>query len=221
MSRVNILFLAITLLFPIQTLAQSESIVINEIAWMGTKESSNNEWVELYNNSTKDVNLFGWVLKSSDEGLNILLKGTIKSKGYFLLERTDDNSVEGLKADQIYSGSLGNSGEKLELVFNNIIVDSIDCSLGWIKGNNETNQTLERIDPLLSSPNNWQTSEEENGTPRQKNSHGEVNKELKEINYSEASLKDINLPVFLIALLVAILSSVIVLTIRRIIKKIL
>jgi lamin tail-like protein len=221
LSRAKLLFLAIPLLFPIQTLSQSESVIINEIAWMGTEESSNNEWEELYNNSDKPVNLFGWVLRSSDESLNILLKGTIKPKGYFLLERTDDNSVEEIKADQIYSGSLGNSGEKLELVFNNLVVDSIDCSLGWIKGNNETHQTMERIDPLLSSPNNWQTSEETGGTPKEKNSSGEVVKDLKQINYKKASLEDINLPVFLIALLVATLSGVIVLTIKRITKKIL
>lgn len=220
MSRANLLFLIIFLIFPIQTLASSESIIINEVAWMGTKESSSNEWIELYNNNSEPVNLFGWILRTSDEGINISLKGVMKANEYFLLERTDDNSVEGIKADQIYSGNLGNSGEKLELVFNNIVIDSLDCSLGWIKGNNETHQTIERINPLLSSPRNWQTSEKEGGTPKQKNSLGEINKELKEINYKQASLKDINLPVFLIALFVAILSSVIVLIIRRITKKI-
>jgi hypothetical protein len=187
---------------------------------MGTKESSSNEWIEVYNNSSTPVNLFGWVLRTSDESLNIPLKGTIKPNGYFLLERTDDNSVENVKADQIYSGSLSNSGENLELVFNNTVIDSIDCTLGWIKGNKETKQTMERKDPLLSSPNNWQTSEKEEGTPKQKNSSGEKIEELKQINYKQASLKDINLPTFLIAILVAMLSSVIVLIIKRIIKKI-
>jgi hypothetical protein len=220
LSRANILFLIILLLYPIQTLAKSESIIINEIAWMGTEESSSNEWVELYNNSSSPVNLFGWILKTADEGLNISLKGTIKPNGYFLLERTDDDSVKDIKADQIYSGGLNNSGEKLELMFNNTVIDSIDCSLGWIKGNNKTHQTIERIDPFLSSPKNWQTSEKGKGTPKQKNSLGEINEELKEINYSKASLEDVNLSAFLIALLVAILSSVIVLTIKRIIKKI-
>lgn len=186
---------------------------------MGTENSSNDEWIELYNNNNNSVNLSGWILKTSDEGINFSLKGYIKPKDYFLLERTDDSSVESIQADQVYTGGLNNSGEKLELIFNNTVIDSIDCSLGWIAGNNETHQTMERIDSSISSTNNWQTSEKSGGTPKQENSQGETIKEQKEINYTKASLKDVNLSSFLIALIIAILSSIMLLIIKRSIKK--
>ena len=86
----------------------SQSIVINEIAWMGTENSSNDEWIELYNNSEADIDLTGWVLEAADETPSISLEGTITAGGYFLLERTDDSSVTGIAADQIYVGALEN-----------------------------------------------------------------------------------------------------------------
>lgn len=42
--------------------AESTSVVINEIAWMGTEVSASDEWMELYNNTNKDIDLTGWGL---------------------------------------------------------------------------------------------------------------------------------------------------------------
>lgn len=183
---------------------------------MGTKEFSGDEWVELYNNSNQAVNLFGWSIEFANK-VTIPLKGTINPKSFFLLERTDDNAVKNIPADQIYSGSLSNTGGKLELLDKDKnIIDSIDCSSGWIKGDKETMKTMERINPLLSSPTSWQTSKEEGGTPRRENSPGEEIKEKKEINYqTTASLADIKFPLLLKALLAATLSSVIVLILKK------
>ena len=46
--------------------AKASSVVINEIAWMGTKDSYNNEWIELYNNTNFDINLKDWKIVSKD-----------------------------------------------------------------------------------------------------------------------------------------------------------
>ena len=35
---------------------------INEVAWMGTLVSSNDEWIELYNTGSNEIDLSGWVL---------------------------------------------------------------------------------------------------------------------------------------------------------------
>ena len=43
------------------------NIVINEISWMGTTASSNDEWMELYNASDNDINLDKWILKAEDK----------------------------------------------------------------------------------------------------------------------------------------------------------
>ena len=61
------------------------NVVINEIAWMGTSESANDEWMELYNTGGEDVSLEGWVLEASDGTPQINLTGSVSAGGFFLL----------------------------------------------------------------------------------------------------------------------------------------
>jgi len=159
------LFLGLFLLNPLLTLAATGDVIINEIAWMGTETSSSDEWIELYNTTSQDIDLTDWTLASTDGTPDITLSGTIAANSYFLLERTDDNSVPSITADQIYTGALGNSGENLELKDNSSnLIDSADHSGGWTAGDNSTKQTME----LVSSA--WQTSTDIGGTPKAQNS---------------------------------------------------
>jgi hypothetical protein len=145
--------------------ASSSDILIDEIAWMGTIISANDEWIELYNNTSSSVDLNGWNLNASDESPLINLTGAIPAHGFYLLERTDDNSLPDLPADQIYTGALGNSGEFLKLTDSSgSLIDQADFSAGWTAGDNITKQTMERKD--LSS---WQTSQNPGGTPKSQN----------------------------------------------------
>jgi hypothetical protein len=151
-------------------------IIINEIAWMGTKNSYNDEWVELYNPNDFSVDIDNWALLSKDETPSIKLSGIINAKTYFLLERTDDSSVPDKTANYIYKGGLGNQGEHLTLLNKNgEKIDEIDCSLGWFAGNNENKKTMERINFSLngSDPKNWKTSQLTGGTPGTLNSPNE------------------------------------------------
>lgn len=148
-------------------------VIINEIAWMGTNISANDEWIELYNNTDNNINLEGWFLKSEDGTPEIKLTGIISANGFFLLERTDDETVANITADQIYKGALGNMGEKLKLYDNSgNLIDMINCSTGWFGGDNKTKQTMERKNSQISGTisSNWQTSQKPGGTPRTKNS---------------------------------------------------
>jgi len=141
-------------------------VLINEIAWMGTAISSNDEWIELYNSTASTIDLTGWKLEAVDGSPQINLAGNIPSDGYFFLERTDDDSVLEITADQIYTGSLSNTGEWLKLYDQDgKLIDEINASNSWPGGDNTTKQTLER-----SATNNWQTSAEPGGTPKAKNS---------------------------------------------------
>jgi len=170
---------------PTQTLnAGYLDVVINEIAWMGTENSQNDEWIELYNNSSSIIDLNGWKIISNDNAPNIILKNKIPSKGFFILERTDDTTLPNTKADLIYKGSLNNNGEYLKLIdANGEIIDEIDCSKEWFFGDNETKKTMERKNALINGNDlaNWQTSEEIGGTPNNNNSIGlKINNSKKE-----------------------------------------
>jgi len=144
------------------------SVVINEIAWMGTDNSGYDEWIELYNNANSLINLDGWTLKAIDGAPEIILSGAIQSNGFYILERTDDTTIPNTIADQIYTGALSNNGEHLQLFDNqNDLIDEINCTDGWLTGDNETKQTMERINPDSS---NWQTSKNPLGTPNTINS---------------------------------------------------
>ncbi|MDP5276168.1 phospholipase D-like domain-containing protein [Chengkuizengella axinellae] len=175
-----VLSLLFSMYFPqITTINAAEGkVVINEIAWMGTNVSSNDEWIELYNNTNSSITLEGWVLVSTDGTPNIQLSGTIPANDYFLLERTDDSTVSNIAADMIYTGALSNTSENLELRDeNNNLVDTVNS---WYAGDNSTKATMERIDSNAGSvASNWSTSNVVYnggfGTPKQINSNLDVN----------------------------------------------
>lgn len=159
-------------------------VVINEIAWMGTENSPNDEWIELYNNSSLPIDISGWKIISNDKTPNIILKNKIPSKGFFILERTDDTTLPDIKANLIYKGSLNNNGEYLKLTdADGKVIDKIDCSKKWFFGDNEAKRTMERKNALINGNDleNWQTSEISGGTPKNENSKGQkINNEEKE-----------------------------------------
>ncbi|MCH7883584.1 lamin tail domain-containing protein [Patescibacteria group bacterium] len=152
-------------------------VVINEIAWMGTATSSSDEWIELYNTTSQDISLEGWVFRAEDGAPYITLKNSILAGGYYLIERSDDNTISDIDADLVvpFSGSgnsfgLGNRGEHL---FLERVTDSGTTTVDevtlcgprakWCAGSNRTNfnrRTMERYDFLKSGtdPANWGTA---------------------------------------------------------------
>lgn len=147
----------------------SRPIIINEIAWAGTGGSfSQDEWIELYNPTSQTVDISHIRLKSqTDSKPNINLSGSILPGGYYLIERTDDDTISDIAASttaSFGSGSgagLSNSGEVLALEYKGAILDQTpeitDCT-GWCGGNAGSNYpTLERIDPAISGTEktNW------------------------------------------------------------------
>lgn len=144
------------------------TIIINEIAWMGTKNSANDEWIELKNTTQNPIDLTGWIIMSTDKKLKISLQGIISPRGFYLAERTDDTSVVEVAADLIYKGSLNNAGMDVQLQnASGSIIDEVSSASKWVAGNNITKQTMERTSSL-----SWQTSKGPEGTPRTINSQG-------------------------------------------------
>ncbi|MFO7891598.1 MAG: lamin tail domain-containing protein [bacterium] len=141
--------------------ADSLDVCINEIAWMGTKASSTDEWIELYNNTDTDLDLTNCTLTAEDGSPEITLSHSIKAKSYFLLERSDDNTVSAIEADIIYTGSLGNTGEHLILRDStDTVMDRVNCSEGWFAGDNSNKISMERISPVISGSDsaNWNSN---------------------------------------------------------------
>src|SRR3989344_734747 len=182
-----LVFSLVIFIFPIFAHSQ---VLINEIAWMGNESSANKEWIELWNNSEENVNLNGWRLYSKDNTPDIALSGIMTSQGFFILERSDDLSLPYIKADLIYKGALGNSGEYLILQDNNgNIVDKIDASASWPSGDNITKQTMQLTFGNLVPESgilikNWITSV---ATPKEQNKELEIinKKEKQEISNSQ------------------------------------
>jgi hypothetical protein len=133
-------------------------VVVDEIAWMGTTISPNDEWIELYNNTDSPVDLTGWSLTAADGTPNIPLSGAIPAGSYFLLERTNDDSVPGVTRDLLYSGALENEGEDLVLRDSACnVIDRVDCTAGWFAGHNEARVPMVRVDTSANGTwaSNW------------------------------------------------------------------
>ncbi len=154
--------------------AQQRDVVLHEIAWMGTTASANDEWIELFNNTSAAIDLTGWTLVAADGTPSIAIpSGTplIPAGGHYLLERTDDGSVPGVAADHIYTGALGNAGEILELRDGlGVLQDSVNA---WYAGNNTTKATMDRVAPLQpgTAASSWSNGPVD-GTPTSSGSDG-------------------------------------------------
>jgi len=150
------------------------SVVINEVAWMGSSnggtslQDANDEWIELRNTGDNLIDLSGWTLQAADGKPSIMLDSdhcvntALSASGYFLLERSDDTTVPNVMADCIYKGALSNAGEVLILKnASSIQVYQVDGSNEWkIGGDNKTKETLQK------TSSGWITAE---GTPKAKN----------------------------------------------------
>jgi len=153
------------------------TIVINEVAWSGTPASYADEWIELYNTTDVEVDLSGWTLTWGEGDVTIYFseaKGntkeirrfTIPAHGFYLLERTDDNTISDIEADLIYKGALDNAGELLILkdAEGNLIdtanIDGAEWPAGTGRDGEPPYASMERIDPFSrDSADNWGTND--------------------------------------------------------------
>jgi DNA uptake protein ComE-like DNA-binding protein len=146
-------------------------IIFNEIAWMGTKNSAHDEWIELKNLTNQEINLSDWQILDKDNQIRIIFgleqSAFISANGFFLLERTNDNSVYNIVADFIYTGGLSNNNEALYLFSPDCqLQDKVLAEPDWLAGDNKNKKSMER-----GSDFSWHTfSGMGFGTPRTKNS---------------------------------------------------
>lgn len=155
--------------FPGTDSASSSPVRINEIAWMGTPENYNAEWIELLNTTDSPTDISFFRILSESGKIEIVLPGNtvLPPRGFLLLSRKLENG-KGFSGDIPYTGSLLNSGDSLVLLDSRCVrMDSADASGGWPAGENTAKRTMERV-----GSGAWRTSALSGGTPRAANSGG-------------------------------------------------
>lgn len=159
--------------------APKREVIFNEICWMGDENSPNNEWIELKNISSKEINLEGWQLLNKSQRIKIVFEEkTILPSQLLVLNRGDD-----------FSGAIKNSDEILYLFDENCnLQDIVEATSSWPAGDNKTKRTMERKNDLT-----WQTSVFPGGTPGKENSEGLVVIEEKEEKNEEKNKPEISL----------------------------
>ncbi|MEK7465489.1 MAG: lamin tail domain-containing protein [Patescibacteria group bacterium] len=157
----------------------TRSVLINEVAWAGTaNDKTSHEWFELKNPGGTAVALAGWQAVNKSGNLRTVFpEGSVLSaNGFYLLERTDDETVPTIPADFIYMGGLKNSDEILRLFDSTCrLVDVVSADGGsgktWPAGNASPDyRTMER-----GTDFSWHTHVGSGtsgimGTPRRENS---------------------------------------------------
>jgi len=134
------ILLIIVIVSPFPALA---AVSISEVAWMGSSDSANHEWIELYNDG-EPVDVSDWTL-TDGMSLSIKLTGTISAGSYVVLERTSDESAAGA-AFSIYTGALVNTGATLRLEnASGALVTQVSGGENWgnIGGDNVTKETAQ------------------------------------------------------------------------------
>jgi len=133
------------------------AVLINEVAWAGTLASTSDEWIELWNTGPDPIALDGWIVTDGGD-LETALQGELAPFGLYLLERTDDQTVADVPADRVYTGSLNNGGETLELIDpSGTLIDTANAAGGaWPAGDTDARASMERHG-ALDVPGSWRT----------------------------------------------------------------
>ena len=135
------------------------SVVINEVAWAGTRANANDEWIELYNPGTVDADISGWKLVGNAFSITFPKDTFIPaSDRYFLIERTED--VTSVQSDLVFTDLvLSNSNERLYLYDgSDNIIDSANSNGGlWPAGNASDNSSMQRSVIAADSDFVWVT----------------------------------------------------------------
>ncbi len=153
----------------------SEEVVINEIAWMGTKASTKDEWIELYNTTNEDIDISGWSIYGAKTGKCLNFDSAdgfsttiIKANDYLLYANYQDDvkDFQGNSLVDIWDATISLNNSSPDKI---ILYDSSNCqgkvidiinqegNKHWFSGDNKTKQTMERISPkeLGSNSANW------------------------------------------------------------------
>ena len=171
--------------FILPELPQKGDVIINEI--LQNPKNGGQDWVELYNNSNKVINLKDWLFANFDDDTisnfksissNYLLKPNdfvVLGKDSSFVKQTYPFSVPG-KFLYCELPSYDNDSSTVYIIYNSEVIDQVSYLDTWHFKllDNTDGVSLERIDPngLSSSSFNWHSAAESIGfaSPGRKNS---------------------------------------------------
>jgi len=187
----------------------TKAVLINEIAWMGTGvggvEKANRwryEWIELFNDRGKEINLQGWEIENAlSNNQSLVIKSAKISPGaYFVICKTELSFCDLIESDLSFQNNYQKNGELILKKGDEIIDQTPKPKESWPFGDNETKRTMERRQDL-----SWQTSKDIGGTPKKENSV--MIQQVKEPDRPMAVEAENHYFFFIIALLIALISA--------------
>lgn len=135
--------------------ASSGDVVINEVMWMGSTESTADEWMELRNMTDHEIDIGQWTLDNTKDGgdrqLMISASKSIPAQGYFLISnypKTSAKSALNMDVDEVANLEFLNTsnGNIILKNKNGVVIDQAKGN-SWPAGENGTNKkSMERND---------------------------------------------------------------------------
>lgn len=132
--------------------AGSSTVIINEVAWMGSGGDAKQEWIELYNAGGSSVPLEGWELRDKSGKLDVRFEGaeSLAAHAFMVLRRGTH-----------FVGTINNSDEALYLFDGACaLADEVTATPSWPAGNAAMERTAAR-----NIDRSWGTSVRKGGTP--------------------------------------------------------
>lgn len=149
----------------------ASDVVINEIHYDPPDKTQLAEYIELYNNSPKSIDLSGWAFT---DGVDYQIPDgtTLQPNTYLVVAQdpTTTNSLFDVMAIGPWNGSLRNSGERIELSDDlGRVVDEVDYQRGfpWPTIGDQPGYSIELIHPDLENSlgGNWRRATAETNNP--------------------------------------------------------
>jgi hypothetical protein len=156
------------------------NIVINEINYKSSDDFNSNDWVELYNPNSYEVDISNWIF-SDDNDANIYEfpeNTIIQQESYLVVVKDIDDFSDSYAEISNYVGEfdfgLSSSSDAVRLYNSEMVIQDevyYTSSFPWPNLGNGDGYTLELISPSLdnSLPENW-TNFNEYGSPNEVNS---------------------------------------------------
>lgn len=159
-------------------LANLGDVVINEVAWMGTKASPSDEWMEFYNTTDSPIDVGNWSIYGADTGECLDFSDAdgstttiIPASGYLIYASHEDDvkDSDGSNIVDIWDATIGmdntSPGQLILYDAQNCqgnVIDTANQATGdWFAGDPTDRKTMERKDPTASGmdESNWATND--------------------------------------------------------------